>query len=570
MADIIQVRRDTAANWAGVDPVLADGEWGYEQDTGKLKLGNGVDEWTALGYLLGDADAIHDNISGEINALADVTPATGDVLVIEDASDTYKKKKIQIEDFAAAGHDHDADYLPASIGGVPTAGHVPKLAAVGMPPPNWSLVDSGYDIGDFSMDGHTHSEADITDLDHTDDAAIHDNVVGEISAITEKTTPVSNDVLLLEDSEASYAKKKVLVSKFSLAGHGHSGGVDTTAIHDNVASEISAVTEKEALVNGDMLLIEDSEATNAKKRARLEKVWEMAPAKGGADSDAIHYNVANEIDKLTAVAYDDTDVLLIEDTSDSKNKKKLSVGALAAAGHTHTYYDANAVHDNEANEFSALTNKATPAANDVLIIEDSAASYAKKKLLISALPGGGAGSDTTAIHDNVAGEISALTKVSPASGDLLLIEDSSDTFNKKSVDVSDFSLAGHTHTYYDSAAFHDNETGEINALTPAAPVAGDYLLMEDASASFAKRKLDIDELALAGHAHGGGIDPTAIHDNTANEISAITEKTTPANDDILVIEDSAASYVKKKLKISNLPGGSGLTQAQVLARGLGA
>ena len=57
-------------------------------------------------------------------------------------------------------------------------------------------------------------------------------------------------------------------------------------------------------------------------------------------------------------------------------------------------------------------------------------------------------------------------------------------------------------------------------------------------------------------------DGAAIHDNEANEISAITEKTTPSNDDLLLIEDSDASYVKKKLKISNLPssgGGSGET-----------
>jgi hypothetical protein len=53
-------------------------------------------------------------------------------------------------------------------------------------------------------------------------------------------------------------------------------------------------------------------------------------------------------------------------------------------------------------------------------------------------------------------------------------------------------------------------------------------------------------------------DAAAIHDNVANEISAIAEKTTPANDDLLLIEDSAASYAKKSVKMSNLPsGGSG-------------
>ena len=53
-----------------------------------------------------------------------------------------------------------------------------------------------------------------------------------------------------------------------------------------------------------------------------------------------------------------------------------------------------------------------------------------------------AGSDADAIHDNVAGEISALSAVTPASGDLVLIEDASDSFNKKKVDVDDLVGSG--------------------------------------------------------------------------------------------------------------------------------
>ena len=52
-------------------------------------------------------------------------------------------------------------------------------------------------------------------------------------------------------------------------------------------------------------------------------------------------------------------------------------------------------------------------------------------------------------------------------------------------------------------------------------------------------------------------DLTAIHDNKAAEINAITEKTTPVGNDLIIIEDSAASNAKKKVKISNLPGGAG-------------
>lgn len=46
----IQLRRDTAARWAMANPVLAQGEPGYETDTGRQKIGNGTAKWTALPY----------------------------------------------------------------------------------------------------------------------------------------------------------------------------------------------------------------------------------------------------------------------------------------------------------------------------------------------------------------------------------------------------------------------------------------------------------------------------------------------------------------------------------------
>lgn len=50
MATQIQMRRDTAANWASVNPILASGEFGFETDTLKLKLGNGSTSWNSLAY----------------------------------------------------------------------------------------------------------------------------------------------------------------------------------------------------------------------------------------------------------------------------------------------------------------------------------------------------------------------------------------------------------------------------------------------------------------------------------------------------------------------------------------
>ena len=49
---MIQIRRDTAANWTSVNPVLAQGELGIETDTLKIKAGDGTTVWNSLGYLI--------------------------------------------------------------------------------------------------------------------------------------------------------------------------------------------------------------------------------------------------------------------------------------------------------------------------------------------------------------------------------------------------------------------------------------------------------------------------------------------------------------------------------------
>lgn len=46
----IQHRRDSAADWTSTNPTLAEGEWGYETDTGKAKIGDGATTWTSLAY----------------------------------------------------------------------------------------------------------------------------------------------------------------------------------------------------------------------------------------------------------------------------------------------------------------------------------------------------------------------------------------------------------------------------------------------------------------------------------------------------------------------------------------
>jgi len=53
---VIQLRRDTAANWTSTDPVLAAGETGFETDTNKFKIGDGTLNWSLLPYFVDEAN----------------------------------------------------------------------------------------------------------------------------------------------------------------------------------------------------------------------------------------------------------------------------------------------------------------------------------------------------------------------------------------------------------------------------------------------------------------------------------------------------------------------------------
>ena len=65
----------------------------------------------------------------------------------------------------------------------------------------------------FTISGAVASGIAGIDLD-----AIHDNVNNEINLIGNKSAPVDDDILIIEDSEDSFAKKKIYISTISGVG----------------------------------------------------------------------------------------------------------------------------------------------------------------------------------------------------------------------------------------------------------------------------------------------------------------------------------------------------------------
>ena len=77
----MQQRRGTASDWTTANPILASGEFGFETDTGKFKIGNGLTAWSGLQYfatltaikseIVDSAPAALDTLNELANALND-------------------------------------------------------------------------------------------------------------------------------------------------------------------------------------------------------------------------------------------------------------------------------------------------------------------------------------------------------------------------------------------------------------------------------------------------------------------------------------------------------------------
>ena len=99
-------------------------------------------------------------------------------------------------------------------------------------------------------------------------------------------------------------------------------------------------------------------------------------------ANVLHNNVAGEIESITEKTNPaDSDLLLIEDSADSNNKKRLQIGNLPDT-------DPNAIHDNVGGEILSITEKTTINNNDIVLIEDSEDSHTKKRVTVSTLTGG--------------------------------------------------------------------------------------------------------------------------------------------------------------------------------------
>lgn len=318
-------------------------------------------DWKPLSYVDGDTySGTHDFSGATVNLgdgnvtnadLADMAANTikgrqGTTGTPQDLTDSQVRAIINVEDGATA--DQTAGEIEAIVShdnlqGVNANQHI-----------DWTASSAG------SID-NTNVQ------DGADGSAIHDDTAGEINAITVKNTPVSADIILIEDSGDLFNKKKATVGSFASVDAANVGsGADV--FRDKVGMTlnfrgINGVGAISAAVNADNV--------------------DLTLNDGAIDHDALNNYVANEhIDWTTDQGATNIDNANVQD------------GA-----------DATAIHRNLASEISTIAEKTTPTGTDILLIEDAAASNAKKRVQLANLPTAGGGEANTGSNVGGAEEV---------------------------------------------------------------------------------------------------------------------------------------------------------------------
>lgn len=252
----MQQRRGTALQWTTADPILEAGEIGFESDTNKFKLGDGVNQWSDLDYFINEAaistdieGAISDTEKGANNGVATLD-AFGRVPIeqLGNLVDGAPNALNTLNEIAAALND-DENFANATIAQLDSIGSLVDAHANSLIGIDTSLGEINNTIATVSpiVDGHTNSISTIQgEIDGLENSLsyLEGNTVANLASHVNTTANVhgiANTADLATKSYADSAAANALSNASSyadgLAGNYEALGAvsshnsDTTSVH---------------------------------------------------------------------------------------------------------------------------------------------------------------------------------------------------------------------------------------------------------------------------------------------------------------------------------------------------
>lgn len=300
---------------------------------------------------------------------------------------------------------------------------------------------------------HTHVEADITDLDHDDTDAIHDNVSGEIQALT-GVTPEDADKVLIEDDSASYAKRRTSMSNIYSYVEGKmggpflplAGGTMTGPAIFGTGAWVDLRTQPTTPPTGRVYLGRSTGADHF-RMVTVDGYMDMGPSPLGVCI------LSSDLDEL----YSDLDWQFSDAGATAVNRfvQFENSGSTMRDGIKFSRYDAFSFGDDACTiDLRGSATRPLYKGSALALLSDTGGvgtfighsdtpstfvGQAGKVLRVNSTPNAvefafAAGIDTTAIHDNLANEITAVTAITAlADADEFLLEDASASYAKRAI-----------------------------------------------------------------------------------------------------------------------------------------
>lgn len=343
MATRMQQRRGTAAQWSGANPILAVAEIGYESDTGKFKIGDGVNHWNDLIYYTSNSDlaSLIDGAPELLNTINELAAA------IADDPGFANTVLMSVDAAQAAAQGYSEQLIANSI-----AAHNALSTNIHGIADTFALATKEYadDSSDAAMIAHNavstnvHGIADTTLLatkSYADNAALEAKANAEATADTALDThgSTTTNVHGIADTSALATKTYADGAASNAQAAAESTASSALSSHESDTTDVHGIANTAALATKSYA---DGKASDAQS---------------AAESTAANALASHEADTTNVHGIADTSLLATKSYADSAVSTHLVVTtnvhgiADTAALATKTYADgaaANAVSTHEA------------------------------------------------------------------------------------------------------------------------------------------------------------------------------------------------------------------------------